>query len=337
MNIVSPRWDDVRRWRDVLRTADVSAYRGPLSEPGMHAAWSVALDALDDASLQAVAAIPGEPYPTAAMALARTVITAPLEWCAVLLGRGTELVLKYPRGEPGLTPLLVQAAEALDLPLRATDDRGALQQAELVIGMGSDSSAQAIRQQEGPSRVLAFGHRFSVAWITRPESLPALARDLALHDGRGCMSPVAVISPLPLEQLCEGLALALQQAEQRWPRGALGPVEAAAQRTRRALARVTGLVREGEGWAVHGLPPERFEPLGLPRTPAAIGLASGEPERLWDWLGPWTAHLSVVGTDDPLLRPPSDGVRLVEPGAMQAPPLLRLHDGVDWLRATLRV
>jgi hypothetical protein len=331
------RWEDIRRWREVLRAADLAPHRGPLSVPGMHAAWQVALDVLDDASLQSVAELPGEPYATAAMALARTVSTAPIEWCAVLLGRGTELVLKHPRGEPGVTPLLVQTAQQLGLPLRATDDREALAEAELVIAMGSDASVEAIRQEQGPQRVLAFGHRFSVAWITQPESLPALARDLALHDGRGCMSPVVVASPMPLQQLCDGLAQALQQAEQRWPRGELAPVEAAAIRTRRALARVTGLAREGEGWAVHGLPPERFEPLALPRTPAAVQLPSGAPEDLWRWLGPWLAHLSVVGTDDPRLSPPSEGVRVVEPGAMQAPPLQRRHDGVDWLRATLRV
>lgn len=326
-----PHLDRVRRWRDHLRALD-PAPCAPLSDAGVRAVWIAALDALHDDALAAVAAIPGTPWRSAGMAVARTAISAPIEWCAVLTGRGTSLVLKHPHDDPGLVPLLVDAARAVGLPLAATPDRTALDRVELVIAMGSDETADRIRAEHPGSAVLAFGHRFSVAWITRPDSLHAVARDAALHDGRGCMSPVAVVTPLPLPLVTAALADAMAAVEAEIPRGRIYPDEAARIRARRALARASGAVHEGPGWSVHALPIAAFEPTALPRTLAVHPLP--DVEAFARWLAPWVSVVSTVGTDDPRLHVP--GARIARPGEMQRPPLVRLHDGVDWLRATIR-
>src|SRR5690606_33596245 len=141
-----------------------------LSEAGIRAVWREALLALTDDALDAVAAIPGDPYATAAMAVPRTVPTAPVEWCAVLLARGTAVALKPPSGHPGLVPLLVDAARAVGLPLTARADRAALSDAELAVVQGGDDTVAAVAAARAGRPTLAFGHRFSVAWIRDPSS-----------------------------------------------------------------------------------------------------------------------------------------------------------------------
>ena len=70
----------------------------------------------------------------------------------------------------------------------------------------------------------------------------------------------------------------------------------------------------------------------LPRTIAVVQL----PDRsaALELLRPWARWLSTVGTDEP----GTDwlGARVCALGQMQRPPVDRLHDGVDLLRATLR-
>lgn len=326
-------WSAVARWRDQLRAHDPAVNAPHLSPPGARAAWHAALDALSDEALAKAAAIEGLPFERAVVVCARTVFTAPLEWAAVLLGRGTSLILKHPTGLPGATGVLAQQAAELGLPLSHTDRRDALATAQLCVTMGSDATvAEVGAALPATARHLGFGHRFSVAWITAPGSMPGVAHDAALHDGAGCMSPVAVFTSLPLAQATAELAAAMADAQRTLPRGPLAPAEAAEIRSRRALARVMGTVDEGEGWAVLGLPPDRFVPAALPRVIAVHTVA--DRGALEAALAPHRHQLSTVGTDDGALSLP--GIRCCAPGQMQHPPLARLHDGVDWLRRTLR-
>ena len=321
------RLDDVRGWRDRLRT--IVLIGTGLSPAGARAAVDAALDALDDASLATALAMPGEPFRTATFVAASTVVSAPIEWLAVLLGRGTAVTMKFPAESPGLAPIFEATAREVDLPLTITSDRRL--DGELVVAMGNDSTIAEIRASLPPAtRFLGFGHRFSVAWVER--DFASVAEDAAMHDGRGCFSPVAVFTPLPLAEACDALAVAMADAEVRWPIGEICASEAAEIRTRRALARVTGVVREGPGWSVHGLPIERFVPVASPRSLAVYSVTS---EAAAEAVAPWASALSTVGTDgDPK---PWDKLasRLCALGRMQRPPLLRRHDGVDWLQATL--
>ena len=56
-------------------------------------------------------------------------------------------------------------------------------------------------------------------------------------------------------------------------------------------------------------------------------------------LAPYARWLSTIGTDDPESVPTwvsLGATRVCRPGRMQRPPLIRAHDGEDWLRATAR-
>jgi hypothetical protein len=324
-------FDAVRRWRDRLRAADVAPFAGPLSSAGLSLVLADAVEALHDGALDAVAGVPGTPFATAALAVPRTVPTAPVEWCAVLLGRGTRVVLKPPAGMPGLVPLLVETARAEGLPLSAAEGHAALDGAELVVVMGEDDTVRAVRQSHPAARVLGFGHTWSIAVAHDDTSLAAVARDAMRFDGRGCLSPVAVCTPRTLDAACAVLAAAMEQAERDVPRGRITADEGAAIRTRRALARVEGVVHEADAWSVHGLPAARFAPVGLPRSIAVHALPDDAVDAL---LAPHAASLSTIGTDG--VPPTWAHVRVCRPGDMQRPPLVRLHDGLDWIAATLR-
>lgn len=314
-------WAAVHRWLDRLREAPRPATE--LSDAGLKLVIDDALDALTPDHL-AAAALPGEPWPDATFIAARTVHTAPIEWLAVLLGRGTRVTLKHPRGAPGLAPWLLQHAG--ELPLQITDD--APLDTGLVIAMGHSATINTIRAQLQPhQRLLGFGSRFSAAWLPDITHVHDLARDLAAHDSRGCMSPAVVLGPA---SLAPALAEAMAEAQRRWPRGALSRVEQVALRTQAALARVAGELHEGEGWQVAVLPPEQAAPHTPPRT---VQLVDAD----LSWLTPHAHLLSALGVPHGVtVPPPGPAARVVPLGHLQRPPLVRLHDGVDWLRATLR-
>jgi hypothetical protein len=328
-------WARVRAWRDRLRRADPTTIPVGLSPEGVREVWAAALDALSDDALAEAAAIPGRPFRTATFVAAGTVVTAPIEWCAVLLGRGTRVTLKHPHDDAGLAPLLAAAAAEEGLPLGITGDRSAVRDAELVVAMGSDDSIASIRDDVAPfARFLPHGHRFSVAWVGVAAGFAPLAADAALHDGRGCLSPIAVFTPLPLEAATDALAGAMADAQARWPVGEIAPAEHAAIRSRRALARVAGVVREGPGWSVHGLPADKWTPLALPRSVVVISVPT--PEEAAAVLAPHGRHLSTVGTDGPSAPFVEVGATRICPlGRMQRPPMARSHDGEDWLRASI--
>lgn len=310
-------WAEVDRWRAAVRALSPRDLDVPdLSGPVARFALDAALDALDDVPRHLDRRAPAH----TAVVCASTVFTAPLEWAAVLLARGGAVTLKSPRG---LERWFDAVADATRLPLAATTDRAVLRRADRVVAMGSDATLAALRAELAPGVLLGFGHRFSVAWWTDPAQADALALDLALFDGRGCMSPVAVFSPIPDAGV--RLAAALDRVEARLPRGAVRPAEAARIRERVALARVLGAARIGSASAVLELPIDRFEPTGLPRV---------VPVHACDRAGFVSAirhvahELSTIGTDETV----GLGVRESPLGWMQRPPLDRLHDGVDWLR-----
>lgn len=327
------RWSSVRAWRDRLAESDPTPFRGPLSPEGMRAAWDASLSALSDEALSAAAARQGVPFERAVIAVARAVVTAPVEWCAVLLGRGTHVHIKHPSDDPGITALLVESAQAEGLPLTASGDRSALESAPLIVAMGRDTSVQEIARAHPDARVLQLGSRFSFGLVTREDSLPLLAEDAALHDGRGCMSPVFALTTLPLPLAVDRLADAMEQLERRLPRGEISPREAATLRTRTAIARATGLARTSSTFAVLGLPTKHLSPVGAPRMLTLAQIS--EPSQLPSLLAPWLSQISTIGADVPLL-PPLPSARICALGQMQRPPLLRLHDGLDWLGETLK-
>lgn len=343
------RWDQVRVWRDRLRSADLSSVASPLSPQGLAAALHASLDSLDDAALYAIAAIPGQPFGEAVVITAGTVPTAALEWLAALLGRGSRVTWKHPTDQPGLAPLATSLAS--ELPLSATSDRDCIDRAELIVVMGSDQTVAEVRAQARPgTTVYGHGHAWSCAWVTDQE-LPSdpripqgfaspwrrLAADAALYDGRGCLSPSVVFTPLPLDRALDALAEAMEAAQARWPRGAIHPAEAALERQHRARTKVLGQLRTSPGWSLHGLEPAHLSPHSLPRSLAIVSVPA-----LSDAVAcasRWGRALSTVGTDDPRAAQPwlqAGATRICPIGRMQRPPLNRVHDGVYWISQTFR-
>jgi hypothetical protein len=316
--------DRTLAWRDALRAA--APPPTDLSGPGLARVLADALDALGE--LPAAAALIGEAPARATVIAPRTVVTAPIEWCALLLAAGAEVTLKPPRGAPGLGPWLVHHAQATGLPLRLDPSRDAVAGADLVVAMGSDDTMTNLRAAISPNtRLLAFGHRIGVAWWPRGADPAGLAADLAAHDSRGCMTPAVILTDDPdLAALTD----ALTAAEAAWPRGVCSPGELAAIRTRGLLARVVGEERRGPGWALHVVPPAHVQPWALPRVAQVVPVADEAAARAWV-----RAH-AEVGT----VGAPGGGdwgvPRTADLGQMQRPPLRRAHDGVDALAALRR-
>jgi len=322
----------VTAWLDDVRELDVAALCPHLSPVGARAALDAALDPLAPKPLSAAVQRTPRAFPHAVMVVARTVFTAPLEWAAVLLGRGTSLLLKPSSADRGFTDALVELARAHDLPLGRTEDRAAVGRAPLVVAMGSDATVEAIRSQvASDARYLGFGHRFGAAWLTTEDGFRAIGPDLALHDGLGCMSPAAVFTDWPLDDAVAALAESWRRIDAAWPSGPRDPASGARIREREARARVLGRVAKGPGWSVHALPIERFQPAALPRSTALHRVAGADG--MAALLHRYEDVLSTFATDHPALAVPA-GARRCAPGAMQRPPLDRLHDGVDWLSET---
>jgi len=188
--------------------------------------------------------------------------------------------------------------------------------------------------------VFAFGHRFSLVWLgdacPTPAIYDAIAADAALHDGRGCFSPVAVFTPTDGRDVAAALSDALDRAHVRWPVGVVHPIEGAQIRARGALARVEGVSHATAGGSVHLLPAARFEPIALPRAIAVHPVR--DLAHALDVVRPWSRWLSSVAAEPHVAEPWLDlgATRVCAPGSLQRPALNRAHDGVDWVRATAR-
>ena len=180
--------------------------------------------------------------------------------------------------------------------------------------MGSEDTLNAVRARRTSTHpFLGFGSRHSVAWWTDPDQAEAVALDALAYDGRGCMTPTAIYTPI--EDGPELLAAAMKRIKVRFPTGRVYPAEAAFLRRRKMLANVTGRV-VGD---VLVLPPHLAD---ATPTPGMATLHHGPmPE-----LDP--NAISCVGTDGG----PVPNIRTVPLGTMQAPDLDRTHDGVRWTR-----
>lgn len=304
---------------EALRALDPTAWGLPLSAAMARATWA---DAVDACAAAPVDRPDGVPPRRVAIVASANVYTAPLGWMVQLRRLGVEVVVKPARGHAAAVGAMARAVGAEvrawtggDLEAEA---RG-LADAEGVIAFGGAETIAALR---GRLTVpfLGFGPRFGIHVLARPE--PAMVDDVALFDGRGCMSPAAsFVDRVDLDELAGWMA----DAEARWPRGEISAEEAIGIRTRVALARALGEVREGPGWAVLSLPADRFSPVSLPRVLVV------HPRSGLDAARPYLATLGTVAGEPALPAPRHCAV-----GQMQRPPVGRWHEGVDVLGALWR-
>ena len=121
----------VNDWLATLASGPTPPMTCGLSPQGFEAVWRIALQTLTPEAMQHAAHIQGLPFSSACIVAAATVCTAPLEWIAVLLARGTSVTLKHGTEVPGLSSTLVDSAQAFGLPLSSTSDRKAAHRADL--------------------------------------------------------------------------------------------------------------------------------------------------------------------------------------------------------------
>jgi hypothetical protein len=330
------------------------------------AGWSgEALRALVDAELGGLAALEGRApvaargFDTTAAILAGAIPMPTLLALVAPLVLRSAVLAKSPASDPVTAPLVARSLAEVDpglgravavvkFPGNDAALTGALLEAECIAATGSDATIAAVRARVADARrIVARGHRFSLAahgpgagsGPALREAAAALALDAALWDQLGCLSPVSVHvasdEPGACDRVAEALAEALAAAEERWPRGRVGPATASAIQAARDEAELRGasgrsvrvLASRGTAWTVvrEDAPDLRPGPLHrfLRVHPA------GSPEQLRRAVAPVSRHLAAAAIagfgpqapDAARLFGELGASRVCAPGALQAPPL----------------
>jgi len=257
-------------------------------------------------------------------------------------------------------PLLGACVEIASFDRDDAASLAALCEAECVVATGSDVAVAAIgrcfeasraHSASAPRRFVGYGHRSSLAMLglgaTRGDALAttaaAIALDVALWDQLGCLSPLAVhvvgADRGAAGRVAEALADALAAAEERWPRGDIGPAVAAAIAHERAEAEMrdaTVFASRGTEWSVvceanaqrRSAPLHRFVRV-QPSTSVEACLAALRPrggQLAAVALAGFGAETAEIGAALAELG----ASRVCAPGALQSPPL-------GWPRDNLRV
>lgn len=238
------------------------------------------------------------------------------------------------------------------------DDVEVLGRADAVVAHGSDETVATIRARVPVQRVfVGHAHKLSVAVIGARADLDdaacSLARDVALWDGRGCLSPAfAFVQEPPAGRgraFLDALASALEGLQAELPRGTLTAGEQVSLHDLRAELAVRNdvVLRMSRGhlaWSVslHGAgaslpPPGRLRAVPVIRFGDLADLA-----RRCDGLAPHVSCVGQAGFDAELSTLASiamrgGGSRVCRLGRMQLPPLDWHHDGVGPVRALIRV
>jgi hypothetical protein len=131
--------------------------------------------------------------------------------------QGMTAVTWWPHGEAVLDPMA----------------RAVCESSQRVTLHGSDASIASFRRQlqdcDPEPALVGFGSRWSAVFLGRQglsrRTASTVARDVALFDQQGCLSPTSVFAPPgdALDTWCQWLAEALEEQERRIPRGEPGP------------------------------------------------------------------------------------------------------------------
>lgn len=346
-------------WRERL-ASEHRVYSRRMIEIGVPAAladWNAqALAALRARELPRVFAAPR----VTAVWLAGSIPPAAFSAIALPLLAGSSVYAKTSAADPVSARLFAESLRAVDPALAAavaigSDDK-ALDEADAVMVHGSDETIAEIRGRVRPSRVfVGYGHKLSLAAIG-PGIDPAsaareLAQDVALWDGRGCLSPAwALVHDSPRGRAAEvahSLAGALEELDETLPRGALDVPESADLLELRARA----AVREGtrlelaagpSSWTVVLENSELRPPAGTLRFLSVVPFAELDGlARFCAGLAPHLSCLGHAGFGSGLARLATLAVeagasRLCPLGRMQLPPLDWNHDGQGPLRPLVR-
>lgn len=334
----APRVDAVLRALARLRRMEAGPLGMGLHPRNADQALGIAVGAITREGLARELATHVDRPASVAVVVPWGVFTTPIEWTALYAAAGAAVHLKAPTRDPAMCDALAAVMRAEGLPVTSSSER-ALPETEAVVAFGDDDSVAAIAAATPGARHALFGHRFSVAVVGDDAwKAQALAWDHALYDTRGCMAPTAVFVVGEGTALIDALPATLQMAALAMPAGAPDAALGPEVRRRLGLARATGRVERGEGWALAVLPAAHFTPVALPRVVTVHPVPDAAAVR--DALAPWRGHLSTLGTDD-IERPLRERgawlelfgwFKRIDPIArMQRPAFPRLHDGQPML------
>jgi hypothetical protein len=283
--------------------------------------------------------------PLTAVWLAGSIPTAAFHALLLPLLAGSAVYAKPSSHDPISARLFAECLCTLDPAVGAAIKVGrnhtVLEQADAVVAHGSDETIAAIRNRLPVGRV-CVGNL----------AAEAVGLDIALYDGRGCLSPAYVLVCDQPRGRAEAFAVALGDVLERLssvlPRGPLATTEEATLHQLRARAAVREGVRlemssHSSNWTVILEPRGGSQPPpGLLRAVPVIPLA--EPRELPQRCAALAPHLSSIGqagwgSQRPLLTlalREGGGSRTCPLGRMQYPPLDWNHDGKSPLRSILR-
>lgn len=265
------------------------------------------------------------------------------------------VLVKSPSGEPLFAPAFVRAlvarepalADAVAAVTWPGGDRDleapVLAAAETVVAYG-DAETLADLERRAAGRLVGYGPKVSLAIVAAAvpaeEAASGLARDVALFDQRGCLSPQAVYTDGSAQELASALARELAAIARELPPGPVAVEQLAAVQQLRAEADLRGLFRpqlDLEAGTVVVDPDPAFRPGPGLRTVRVHPVAT--LEEIPRHLEPWRGRLqgaALAGRARELAEGLADlGVtRCAAPGELQAPDA-RWHNGgrhpIEWL------
>ncbi len=173
------------------------------------------------------------------------------------LARGDAVLLKSPRAEPCFAPTLARLLATLEPALgecvaaltwrggeRAIEDPLAARAGRIEVFGDAETIASWRGRDTGT--LVSYGPRSSIGLVMRGADVAAaargLARDIALFDQRGCLSPQAIFVEGDPAPLARQLALELARLAGELPAGPPPPEQAAAVQQLRGEAEMRGLL-----------------------------------------------------------------------------------------------
>ncbi len=297
--------------------------------------------------------------PVTAVWLAGSIPSAALHAILLPLVAGSAVYVKPSSQDPLSARLFAESLRAQDPSLAEAlvvgNDSTLLESADAVVAHGADETIASIRTRVPAQHVfIAHGHKLSLATVGPDVEVERAAQcvsiDIALWDGRGCLSPayVGVIDRPAGRAAAFGRALAfeLEKLAHELPRGPLRASEEAALRGIRARAAVREGVRlemsqPGTDWTV------MLEPAGSRPAPGWLRciplVPLSDASELRDWCGQLAPHLSSLGhmgwDKREILSAVQlgGGSRICKLGRMHFPPVDWNHDGMSPIRSLVRL
>jgi hypothetical protein len=273
---------------------------------------------------------------------------------------GSAVYAKPSSGDPVSPRLFLAALQAADpevgRALCVGEDDEVLSHADAVVVHGRDETVAQLRARVPVDRIfVGHGHRLSVAAVGAEVEVEKAAErvglDIALYDGRGCLSPATVlVEEVPrgrARAFARALATELERLSLRLPRGKLDASEEIWVHDLRAGAAVSAdrelfASKGSTEWTVILEPPECRPPPGMLRAVSVVPVADVDTLSVWcRGLAPHLSSLGQAGWGNRAsllsgVAARAGGSRVCPLGRMQLPPIDWNHDGIGPLSALVR-